>query len=268
MPQTYHQGFATDIPEIRRVGADRPLQWLAAGWQDLRANPMASLSYGLLFAIAGDLILVFALPRPHLFTLAVSVFFLMAPLLATGFYEISRRREQGMTTNFMQSFGGWRRNGQSIAMFGLGLALICVAWERLSAILFALLYKGSGGVGMGIIDFMRTVVVSGDHIGFVFTWFVVGGVLAAVVFALSAISVPMLVDRDNAAGGDIATAVVTSMRAALVNLDAMFLWAMMIVALTLLGFATLLFGLIVIMPLLGHATWHAYRDILGPDSAR
>lgn len=266
MPQTYHHELGHRISPIhpRRVAVDRPLRWLKAGWQDLKANPVASLAYGLLFAIAGDIILLLALPYPHLFSLAVSGFFLVAPLLAAGLYEISRRQSRGQPSLFIDSLAGWRRNGETLALFGLALALVAIAWERTSAILFALLYQGAGGVGSGILDFVRTVVLSGQHLGFVTAWFVAGGVLASLVFAASAISVPMMIDRDNADGGDLITATLTSVRAVLLNLDVMLLWAMLLVVLTLLGFATFLFGLIVVMPVLGHATWHAYRDLVEP----
>lgn len=268
MPQTYHHSFGhPDVQiTIRRIDTDRPFIWLQAGWQDLKANPVASIAYGLLFALCGDLILLLAVPNPHLFTLAASGFFLVAPLLAAGLYEISRRRERGQNTSFAESLAGWRRNGESIALFGLGLAMIGVLWERLSAILFALLYSGSGDVGLGIVAFMNTVVLSGDNLGFVSAWFLAGGILALFTFALAAVSVPMLLDRDNQHGGDLVTAMMTSLRAVLLNLDTMFLWAMIIVTLTLVGFVTLLFGLIVLMPLLGHASWHAYRDLVESET--
>ena len=264
MPQTFDSHFGHHAVEvkIRRIGTDRPLAWLRAGWQDMAANPIASLSYGLLFSIAGGAILLLALPYPHLFSLAVSGFFLVAPLLAAGLYEISRRQAHGEASTFLQSLAGWRRNGESIALFGLALALVGIVWERSSAIIFALLYQGSGDVGVGIVDFMRTVVLSGENLGFVAAWFVIGGVLALLVFGLSAIAVPMMVDRDNGEGGDLITAPQTSLRAVMRNLDAMVLWGFMLVALTLIGFATFLFGLIVIMPLLGHASWHAYQELV------
>lgn len=268
MPQTYHQSFGH--PEvritIRRIATDRPLVWLQASWQDIKANPIASIAYGLLFAICGDIILLLAVPHPHLFTLAASGFFLVAPLLAAGLYEISRRQERGQSSTFGESLAGWHRNGESIALFGLGLAMIGVLWERISAILFALFYSGSGYVGNSIFDFVNVVVLSGQNIGFVGAWFMAGGVLALLTFALTAISVPMLLDRDNEHGGDLVTALLTSLRAVLLNLDAMFLWAMIIVTLTVIGFATFLFGLIVLMPLLGHASWHAYRDLVENDA--
>lgn len=264
MSQVYPADSGPTPVKLRRLTNDRPLAWLRAGWQDLKADPIASLAYGLLFAIAGDILLLLALPYPHLFSLAVSGFFLIAPLLSAGLYEISRRHALGQSTTFIESLAGWRRNGESIALFGLGLALVSILWERTSAVLFAFFYTGSGEVGSGISEFFQAVVMSGEHTTFVISWFLIGGLIAMLVFALSAISVPMLLDRSPEQGGNLLTAPLTSLRAVLLNLDVMFLWAMLLVVLTVIGFATFLFGLIVLMPLLGHATWHAYRDLVEP----
>ena len=266
MPQTFRPDLSHPARQIkiRRIAIDRPLVWLRAGWQDLKANPIASISYGLLFAIAGDVILLLTLPHPHLFSLAVSGFFLIAPLLAAGLYEISRRQERGQSSTFLDSLAGWQRNGESTALFGLGLALVGIVWERISAILFALLYSGDSRVGMSLVDFVNSLFLTGNNTHFLSAWFIAGGCLALLVFSLTAISVPMLLDRDNERGGDLITATMTSLRAVLLNLDTMMLWAAIIVTLTLIGFATLLFGLIVLMPLLGHASWHAYRELVDP----
>jgi uncharacterized membrane protein len=245
-----------NLPEIAHIGTERPFVWLQAGWRDLRANPIASLAYGLLFAIAGDFILLFAWQRPQLFTAAISGFFLIAPLLAAGLYEISRRQAAGRASTFIDSLAGWRRNGQSLALFGLLVALVGIAWERLSAILFALLAEN---LAPDLSAFAASILGSEDYRALLIVWFIAGGSLALLVFAISAVSVPMLVDRD----GDFLTAVMTSLRAVSTNLEAMVLWAALIVGLTLIGFATLLFGLIILMPLIGHAsTWHAYRDLV------
>jgi uncharacterized membrane protein len=266
MPHALPQHFAqpSALPEVHRVTFDRPLYWLRAGWRDIAASPAASLFHGFVFAFAGALILLLAMPYPHLFSLAVSGFFLVAPLLATGLYEISRRHERDEPADIGDSFAGWRRNGESIALFGLALALVGILWERLSAILFGLLYRGGYDATMNFFGFLGGVVFSGENLGFAATWLFVGGALALFVFACSAVSIPMLVDRDNGAGGDIATAILTSLRAVSRNLPAMAVWALLLVALTLLGMATLLLGLVVLMPLLGHASWHAYRDLVAP----
>jgi uncharacterized membrane protein len=242
------------LPTIRHVPARQPLVWLRRGWQDLRRNASLSATYGFVFTVAGWLLLFFAEPRPYLFTAAVSGFMLIAPLLAASLYEISRRQDEALATTFRDSLSCWARNGGSMALFGLVLALIAIAWERLSAILFALFY---GGELPRVQSFLGTVLLSGNYWGLVIAYVALGALLAAWVFAMSAISAPMLVDREV----DVVTAVATSLKAVRQNPAAMALWAALLVALMALGFATLLLGMIILLPLAAHASWHAYRDL-------
>lgn len=242
-------------PVIRRVAAGRIGAWLAAGWGDLVANPIPSLAYGLLFGIGGDLILLASLGRPHLFTAALSGFFLLAPLLAVGLYELSRQHAAGARPTFIDTLTAFRGNGRSIALFALVLGTITLIWERASSIGFGLL---GGTTGVNVKQFIAQAVANSDNTIFLILWFVIGGTLALVTYALSVVSVPLMLDRD----AHFPTAILASLRAFVANTTTLLLWAATIVMLTLLGFATLLFGLVVIMPVLGHASWHAYRDLV------
>ena len=243
------------LPQIRTVESTRPLVWLKQGWRDLLDNLPASLAYGACFAVIGYLILAYVSDMPYLYTAAICGFFLIGPVAAAGLYEISRRHDQGERTGLMSSLHGLARNTESLFYFGLFLALALVSWERLSAILFALFYRDNiADLG----QFYGTVFFSLDYLPFVITYLIVGGALAALVYTLSAVSVPMLMDRDT----DIATAMMTSARAVGTNLPAMARWAGLIVALCAIGFATMMLGMIVLLPLLGHASWHAYKDLV------
>lgn len=244
------------LPRVRQVPAARIARWLAAGWADLRATPVASLAYGLLFAIAGDLLLVSLWHRPQHFALAVSGFFIVAPLLCAGLYELSRRSERGFASRFADSLAGFARGQAGLLRFGLLLVLLWALWARLSAALFADL--AAAVPDANVVEFAAFVVDTGGHVGAALTWLLVGGIVALVAFMFGVVSVPLLIDRDEG----FATAAAASLRAFAVNPGPLLLWAATIVALTLLGFATLLFGLIVLMPLLGHASWHAYRDLV------
>lgn len=248
-----------NLPEVHRVGLERPAAWLKAGWHDLQANPIPSLAYGLLFGIAGDLILLASLSHPHLFTAAVSGFFILAPILAAGLYEISRRRARGQYPTFIESLAGLGRRAESLAQFGLVLALIALVWERTSAIMFAML---GGSAGVDATHFITQIVANGEHRGFVAAWFIVGGCLALLTFAISVVSVPMMLDR----GTDGVVAVLTSARAFAANLPAMIVWAATIVVVIAAGFALLFLGLVVAAPVIGHATWHAYRALVEPPA--
>jgi uncharacterized membrane protein len=243
-----------ELPRIRRVPPGRAFTWLALGVRDMRNNLVESLAYGTLIAVLGWLIWYHAGNRPQLFTASVTGFFLIAPLLAAGLYEISRRQELGTRTSFGESLQGWRRSGGAIAQMGLQLTLVAIFWERLSAILFALSYQGDAP---DLQRFFTDVFLSGNYPQVVLAYVTVGGVFAAIVFVISAISIPMLLDRN----GDIYTAMATSFLAVTRNIAAMLVWACLIVILTAAGFATALFGLIFVFPILGHATWHAYRDL-------
>lgn len=243
-----------DLPVIRRVAPGRPFVWLAQGLRDMRGNLVESLVYGAVLAAIGWLIWTYTAGRPQQFTASITGFFLVAPLLAAGLYEISRRHELGMDTGFGESLQGWRRNGGALAQFGLELVLVAILWERLSAILFALFYNGAVP---NLDAFYRDVFLSGAYWRLTVVYVVVGGILAAGVFVMCAISIPMLLDRDV----DIYTAMATSLIAVGRNIPAMAIWAALIVGLAAIGFATLLIGMIVIFPVLGHATWHAYRDL-------
>ena len=244
-----------DLPAIREIALDRPFAWLRAGFNDFRANPLPSLAYGLLFALGGDLIILATISYPHLVTVAISGFFLVAPLLAAGLYELSRRTAAGEKILFIDSLRCYRRNGESLALFGLLVALATVFWERFSAVAFALIGGATDGE-TGI--FLSRIVLGGEHNAFAFAWLGFGALIALFVFALSVVSVPLMLDRDR----DFVSAMMCSLQAFLENPVPLLLWAALIVALTLIGFATLLFGLVLIMPILGHASWHAYRELV------
>ena len=244
-----------DLPPIRRIGVQRPFQWLARGWDDMRENLGASLAYGIFFALIGYALLAFAAPRPYLFSTAVSGFLLIGPLSAAGLYEISRRREQGATTSLGASLSGLRQHADVLFHFGILLALVLVLWERVSAVVFALFYADNVP---DLTNFFRSILFSGDYIPLLLAYTVIGGTIAAVVYSATAVSVPMMMARDT----DMMTAMATSMRAVTTNKLPMLVWAILIVLLIAASFATLMVGLVILLPLLGHATWHAYRDMV------
>ncbi|MBI2312935.1 MAG: DUF2189 domain-containing protein [Betaproteobacteria bacterium] len=244
-----------ESPQVRSIAPSRPLQWLALGWEDMKRGLPLSLGYGALFAGAGGIVTLLVWDRPHLVTALISGFLLVAPFFALGLYEMSRRLERGDLPTWSHTFKAWSANPDSIAMFGLVLAFLLVSWERLSAILFALFYSGNVPA---VENLVQEVLFSGQHTAFVVAWFGFGAILAAVAFAISAVSVPLLLDRDV----DVVTAISTSIKAVVINPGPMLRWAAIIVVLTAIGFATSFIGLVLVFPLLGHATWHAYKDLV------
>ncbi len=244
-----------NLPRVREVDDGRPLHWLRLEWNDLREHAFASIAYGVFFALMGYIIIHLAAPRPYLVTVAISGFFLVGPILATGLYEISRRSAAKQPVGLIDSLRGVGRNFESLMSIGILLALVMVGWERVSAVLFALLFSGELADVNG---FIRNVLLSGEHLGFTAAYMISGLLFATLVFCATVVAIPMLMHRDT----DMITAMMTSMRAVRRNPRAMMLWAALIVAIMLIGFATMMIGLVLLIPLLGHATWHAYRDIV------
>lgn len=255
MFESLREGRIAPLAAVRRVGMSRPFRWLARGWQDLRRAAAASLFHGLALAFAGAWTTWAAWGRPHLVTALFSGFFLVAPFLLMGVYDLSRQLAAGERPDLGRSLAAWRANADSIGLYGFLLAFALISWERLSAILFALLHAGEVA---SVENLLAEILLSGAHLPLAAAWIGCGAVLAAVVFAASVVSVPMLLDRRV----DVLTAVLTSLAAARANPAPLALWAAIIVALTAIGFATWFAGLVVILPWLGHATWHAYRDLV------
>jgi len=247
-------------PAIRSLSPRQPWHWLALGWRDFWCTPWLGAAHGALLAGFGALLLLLAGDRFWFLAGAFSGFLIVAPVLAVGLYAVSRAIEQGERPSFAlvrQTWLSWRgrpRHDWRLVRFGLLLGLAGTGWVVTSAALITLL---SVEPVREPLDFLRHVVLARDHYLFE-TWLVVGGVLAAPVFASSVITLPLLLDRRIG----VLDAVLTSWRAVLGNPLPLALWAGLIMSTTLLGVATLLLGLIPIVPLLGHASWHAYRETI------
>jgi uncharacterized membrane protein len=244
------------LPRINRVEASRPLDWLERGWEDLRHSTGPSLAHGFLLAAIGWVILFACSTHIDLVALAVSGFLLVGPVFGAAFYELSRLRAAGQPTTFDASLDGAISNAKSLVSLGLVLAVLAVAWAWLSRLLFE---RAFGAELPSISEISWMTVSQWDYAGFFTTYMATGAILAIVAFAVSAVSAPMIYDRR----ADTMTAIVTSIKAVFANPGAMAVWAALISALTFIGFATFLLGLVVVLPWLGHATWHAYRDLVG-----
>jgi uncharacterized membrane protein len=242
-------------PSIREVETTRPLVWLQRGAADFRRARTTSLAYGALVAMFGVVLLALAWNATYLVPALIGGFLLVAPFLAMVFYALSRQIERGESIDPVGAFFAWRRNAASIALFGLMLALALITWERLAAIVFALFYGGQvSDIGTLVTD----ILFSGRYTQLLIAYFGVGGLVAASVFAFSVVTAPLLLDREV----DVITAAVTSIRCCLRNPLAMLVWAALIAVLTAVGFATFMIGLLIVFPIIGHATWHAYRDLV------
>lgn len=249
--------FLSPTPHVRRVPVDRAWTWLALGWNDLLQAPRISLAYGVIL-VAISIALTLGLILAELIYLLLPLaagFALVAPMLAVGLYEISRCRQEGRTATLGDALGAWRRNASQIALMGLVLMLLHLAWVRIATLLFALFFQDAGPTLDRLVD---ALLFSSASLPFLVAGTAIGAALATVVFAISVVSIPMLLDRD----AGVLVAIATSLAVVRVNPAAMALWAALIVAFTVLGFVSLYLGLVVVLPLLGHASWHAYKDLV------
>lgn len=239
------------VPCLNRVAWQQPLVWLRSGWDDFRNSWSQSLAYGAIFALLGYALVHIGWSHHHMAITLTTGFLLVSPFLATVFYDLSRRREQPGTA----AFASIRENLPSIGLFALMLMFTLSVWERLSAVLVGL-HLGSSGVPDASLGWL----FSAENFEFVIAFTLVGAIIAVLVFAISVVSLPMLMDRRV----DLVTAMMTSLWVVRENPLAMLVWAAIIVLLTGVGIATSFIGLVVIFPVLGHATWHAYRDLVQP----
>lgn len=245
---------ASPFPPIRTVPVSAPFAWLAMGWTDLRRAPAASVAYGATFAMMGWLIaLVFRHAYEFVSAMAAG-FLLLGPFLATGLYDISRRLQDGQRVRLADTLTAWRANLGAFSLFSLVLTIIMLVWARASLVTFALFFSG----GMPTLKSFLDQLLSIEHLDFLLTYFAVGALFAAIVFAVSVVSVPMMLDR----GTDTIVAALTSVRALFTNPLPLLVWALLIVVVIGVGFATFFIGLVVAVPAVGHATWHAYRALV------
>jgi uncharacterized membrane protein len=235
------------------------MRWLALGARDLARAPWPGLSHGLTLALTGAVIFAVLHQRFWALAGAFSGFLLVAPVLATGLYAVSRALERGEPTDpahtMRVAIGAWWPRGaqaRRLMRFGALLALAGTGWVLTSASFV------TGFAPQAVnnpADFVRHVVLA-EH-GFVFeAWVLLGGALAAPIFASSVVAIPLLLDRTVS----VLEAVLASWRVVLANPLPLALWAFLVMALTTLGMATLLVGLVLVVPWLAHASWHCYRD--------
>jgi uncharacterized membrane protein len=238
---------------VRNIPLLRPLGWLARGWTDLMRCPVPGLLHGLALSLFGGLLILVARQRFWLLSGAFTGFLLVAPILATGLYAISRALERREPANLGVALKAWKPDGRLI-VFGLLLAFAGTGWVMTSA---SLITGFAPAPVRNPTDFLRVVVLN-DHTHLFEIWLALGAFLAAPVFASSVVAIPLLLDRQVG----VLAAVLTSWRVVQAHPLPLALWAALLMVLTVFGMVTGLLGLIVIAPWLSHASWHAYRDLV------
>jgi uncharacterized membrane protein len=231
----------------RSLSPSQPFNWLRRGWQDLCAAPSASLLYGLGLALLSAVIawVSWRMGTLALYLSLASGFVFVGPFLAMGLYSISYQLEIKRKPTLLFCLREGRDHLREMLVLGVCLLIVLLVWARSATVMNV--FRPSVAVGSWR-----------DLVPYFGIGSMVGAVFASIVFAVTAFSLPMLLDRK----ADAITAVVTSVHATLHNKLAMLVWGLIIGAVVLIGFATALLGFVVLLPIIGHATWHAYRDTI------
>ncbi|MEJ6005235.1 DUF2189 domain-containing protein [Paucibacter sp. AS339] len=238
-----------NIP-LRTLRLRDPLCWLVAGWRDFQRAPLIGLFYGLCFMLMGWAILGVFKHAP-IYTLALSAgFLLVGPFLCLGLYHVSMRLEMGEKPSLIDSLFAWNRRLSQIAIFGGVLLILEMIWGRAALIVFAVSFDGMP-------DFAGSIVklVDPQNVSFIIVYLAVGAVFAGLIYAISVISIPMLLARE----ADAVTAGLTSLRLVLSQPGVMLVWGFLITVAVVLALLPWFAGLLIVGPVIGHASWHAYR---------
>ena len=241
----------------RHLSLFAPFGWLRDGWRDLWNRPASSLAYGAgVFLVSLALVwTMFVAGRDYILFPALAGFMVVGPLLAVGLYEKSRRIEAGEHATLGGMLLVKAKSGAQIFFIGAMLCMLMLLWMRAAVIVYALFFGVRPFPGFDNMVFILFTTPLGWAM--LVTGTLVGGLFAAFAFAISVFSIPMLLDRRT----DALTAMGTSMAMVWNNLKPMIAWGALVLALFAVSVATGLIGLVVIFPLLGHATWHAYRAV-------
>lgn len=250
----------TQDPRLQRhLPVTAAFGWLGAGWRDLVASPVPSLAYGLVvFAISAFFSwMLISFRLDYLFFPALAGFMIVGPILAIGLYEVSRAREEGRRLALSEMIAFRPYSVAQVFFAGLLLCMLLLLWMRAAVLIYALFFGYRNFPGIERIIPLLLGTPSGW--GMIVTGTFVGALFAAFAFATSVFSIPMLVKERS----DILTAAGTSISMVWNNLPVMIAWGAIVLVLFAISVMTAFLGLIVVFPLLGYGTWHAYRSVRG-----
>ncbi|MCG6658206.1 DUF2189 domain-containing protein [Halomonas campisalis] len=242
---------------INPVGMDRPRAWLAAGLEDFRQATVVSLAYGMFWVGLSIAVTVGAIMLDlwHWLLPMAAGFMFIGPLVTVGSYGISRALEAGRAPHLGDAFSAWRPHAGQLAMMGVMLMIFFLAWIRLATLLFALFY---GFEAPGPAALYASLLTTPQGLGMIVVGSAVGAVLAFGAFTISVVAIPTLMDQDLT----FMEGIEASVRSVARNFRPMLLWAVILTGCVLVGILTFYIGLALILPVLGHASWHAYEDLV------
>jgi len=245
---------------VNQITLQHPIAWLKAGWRDFRTAGWISVIYSLVVVLSGMAVSLgsYLMDMSYLIAPLSAGFVLIAPLFAVGFYDVSRRLETHDTPTLKTTFTAWRSNPVRFLGAGLALVFFMIIWMRTAALIYFVSFPYTSP---NLTQLINMSVTTSEGLSFLAVGSVIGCVLATFAFLLSAVSLQMMMQEKT----DFLPAILTSISAVIKNFKPMVFWAALIVLLTFIGILTAFIGLIIVMPLLGHASWHAYRDLIAID---
>jgi len=238
------------VAPCRSVGFDAPFRWLRKGFTDFKKVPRLSLTFGIVMMLV-SIIITYIAYSAHSIVLAIALiagFFFMGPAIAIGLYSLSRQIDNGVTPQFLRCLKEGKKNVSNEMVLAFVFLIVFLIWARAASMVHIFFPSMSS---MEIMDWVKFLSIGSA----------VGAVFAAVVFCIGAFSIPMLMDRNV----DAVTAILTSINAVLKNKRVMVVWGLTIVFLILIGIATFLIGFAILLPIVGHASWHAYREVVDAE---
>lgn len=247
--------------EVNRIGFSEPIIWLFKGWRDFLIAKSYSLKYAAFFVIISIVITVATLATNNhfLFTFLFTGFFIVAPSIGIGLYQISAFIEQNEPLETCNAWEAFKQNQGQISMVTGGFLIILQLWVSMNFVLFALLYSG---ISPPLDNFFYLLYFSEQGRLFAIASVTLGFLFALWAFSISATTVPMLVDQKI----DGFTAIRFSIKSVLNNFWPMMLWAFIIVVITGIGMLTFYIGLLIALPIIGHGSWHAYKSLIPKNS--
>lgn len=257
---------ATDVPPsrrpgVRRISADDVYAALSQGYADFRAAPRFGLFFGGVYAAAGLLLflLLWLVQQPLWIVPFAFAFPLIGPFAAIGCYEVSRRRERGEPLSWNEILGVvWAQRNRQLPSMAFVVVAFFLLWMWAASMLVILFLGRMSGAVYSNLD---ALLATSNGLMLLVVGGLVGGLIAFLLFAVTAVSLPLLLDRDI----DYVTAMGVSFQAVTDNPQAMLHWAWIVVGLLFVGMLPMFLGLIVALPVLGHATWHLYRKVIAPE---
>lgn len=235
--------------------------WLKNGWMDMAHAPLASFFYGSIMAFSVLLVFNSFQEQPIMMFKVATFFVMLSPFLATGLYATSIQLHKGEEPSLLKSMFSWRKNLTEIALFALALGIIIAIWSRIVPLIAAVVNANSLLIvdpAAGVLGFLASDV----GVTFMAYFLVSGAAVSAVVFALSVVTIPLLL-RDRNIG--VIQAMILSFKVVMHNKAVMAAWALVIGSLITIGIVTFGIAMLVIMPLLGYASWHAFNDLIEID---